>query len=189
MLIQRTIAYRTHSRTPNLAAWVFCILFFPAFALSIFGMFSEVRTTVGYERYWNVSFGILSILMLSSSMVAFFGPQRIQTDGAIKSRLALIAGGLICSVLFAYGAIYSGVPIILHHATATPGSILVTVASKHDTYRKRACSPRLEIEEFSVSDKSYLCVSESAYVAIQIGSKIRIKGKVSPYGVETNEIS
>nr|WP_086939599.1 hypothetical protein [Thaumasiovibrio occultus] len=177
------------NRPKELHSLVFLILIVPITALCFLSIFSDVNTLVVYTLPWWIGFAVIASLLLVSLGIALYKNRALfePEHGIIRRAFYLLAGLLSFTMLVAV-AVLSGIPIVLHHFTAEPGSMFVTITDKKDEYSKNECSPRLEIEEFTFMMSKYLCPSDRAYDQVEIGDQIRISGQLSQYGIEAEEM-
>ena len=173
----------------NAIAQVFTVLLIVVLALSFLSFWSDVNTTVEYDIAWKVSAGIITILFLVTMVASIItNKQKLNIKGGIiKKSFMLLAGLFGLSVLMVF-SVFSGVPTALHYLDNKNGDMEVTVLKKIDKYNKRKCSPRLTIKEFTFFTKDHICPGEDAFNKITEGSKIKLIGNISKYGIEAKQV-
>lgn len=165
------------ARARTLSAIV-AVLLFAALILAGWGFFSRVRITMPYGPGWWIAAGVLT---LSLTVGLGWGMRRgpASTQPNLKTILALFVGmGAISAE-----AVFGGVPAVAHQLTSVSGERTVSVIAKQERYSRYRCAPRVIIAEFTYVLRDYLCTGRRAFAEIQVGSKIRIEGEVSDYGV------
>jgi len=166
------------------------IILFVVIGLAGLSFFSNVSTIISIKGLWLAIY--LSTLTLV--LVVIFFPYitkqaKFPFSGSMLKKIGgVTVGSLGMAVLCAF-AIFSGAPTLFHHLNKANGELIVTVSDKQDGYRKGKCNPRLIIKEFSWFLSDHICLDNDAYNQINIKRKITIKGFVSPYGVESRELS
>lgn len=173
----------------NAIAQIFTILLIVVVALSFLSFWSDVNTTVEYDITWKVSAGIITIVFLGTMIASIItNKQTVNIKGGIiKKSFMLLAGLFGLSVLMIF-SVFSGIPTALHYLDNKNGDMEVTVLKKVDKYNKRKCTPRLTIKEFTFFTKDYICPGEDAFNKITEGSKIKLIGTVSKYGIEAKQV-
>ena len=171
------------------ASWFFTALIMTLTALSFLSFFSDVNTTIEYNAAWKGAYAAVLIMLFVTMTISLLS-NKSKTNikgGIFKKTLTVIAGLFGFGVLTAF-SIFSGIPTTMHYLTSKNGQIEVTVIEKNDNYNKRKCSPRLIIEEFTFFNSNHICPGEDAFKKIDEGSKIKLIGNVSPYGIEPTEV-
>jgi hypothetical protein len=178
------------ARKAKRISMAFCILLFPMFGLALLGMLSGVRTTVKYGTGWYIAYAAW-LLGLAVCIWGFrhrlrrrFFPNEDATP--IKIFGKALAGLMGLGVLALY-AVFGGVPILAHYLTSHPGRLMVTVTAKESQYQRSACSPRLKIKEFTFFQNDHLCPSARAFSQIGVGARLRLEGRVSPFGISVDK--
>lgn len=181
-LLQQTLAdgggtARLGVRARTLSTIVL-VLLFATLTLAGWGFFSRVRITMAYGPGWWVAAGVLTLsLTVGLGWGMRRGPASAQPN--LKTILALLVGmGAISAE-----AVFGGVPAVAHQLTSVSGERTVSVIAKQERYSRYRCAPRVIIAEFTYVLRDYLCTGRRAFAEIQVGSKIRIEGEVSDYGV------
>ena len=185
-----TITPSTDPRTGRIAI-VSLLLLLGSLFLSAVSSFSNVRSTVGYGWPWCVLFGTLLVALFATMLVVIFRLRHnitIDAGGGVLTKTGILCVIFLVYAWFAAEAAFSGVPIVLHHFSSRNGQMTVTVAAKRDTLLKWTCRPRVLVKELSYFAKHYLCVDERTFRQIDVGQKIRVTGRVSPFGIEPDQI-
>jgi len=85
-------------------------------------------------------------------------------------------------------ATFGGLPKVLHHLYASNGVVELTVIKMESVAYKGRCTPRVSVKEVSFFIKQHICLSESVYGNLKLGSKIQVFGQISPFGIEVAAI-
>lgn len=173
----------------NVIAQIFTILLMLVLALSFLSFWSDVNTTVEYDFTWKVSAGIITVVFLGTMIASIITNKQTLNikGGIIKKSFMLLAGLFGLSILMIF-SVFSGVPTALHYLDNKNGSMEVTVLKKIDKYSKRKCSPRLTIKEFTFFTKDHICPGKETFNVITEGSRIKLIGTVSKYGIEAKQV-
>jgi hypothetical protein len=100
----------------------------------------------------------------------------------------MILGTLGAAILFAE-SIFSGLPILLHHASEHQGNMHVTVIDKKLRGSRYQCSPALIIEEFNWFGSNRICIDDQMYSQFGIGDTLIANGMVSSFAIEVESIT
>lgn len=158
------------------------------FGLAFLSIFGRVHLTLKYDYRWWVVYAALLAAIAAGMWKIRRKLQRQPALPGITTRstsLNTVLCGLLAAAAFAAVDLFGGVPILAHYVTARPGEMIVTVTGKAD-HGQRGCTYRLNIREFTFFADDYLCVSDQAFNEIKVGSKLRIEGKVSRFGIATH---
>jgi hypothetical protein len=181
-------AQSAQDRKVKLISAVFCALFFPVFALAGFLMVSPVNITVHYGPSWIIGYGVYVSALLCSLFLAIkrTAPNEFMRGG--RWRIIRLCGGLVGLASFTAFAIFGGVPTLAHHLTARPGELIVTVSAKDPSYKTGRCRRRLKVDEFTFFLNNRLCPDEETFNAIGVGTKLKLTGKVSRFGIDPDRM-
>lgn len=156
----------------------------------------HLRTTVSYGWEWW-----LLLVILVSAFLAHL--KRLHAEDLVSSSaqlrsLPLVPAFWILLIAITAAAIigcavFWGVPTVLHRLMSQPGEMTVTVIAKDASFHGRRsltnlCRPRLEIAEFT-GLRAFVCTDRETYKTIVIGSKIQLRGRVSPFGIDSEYLS
>jgi hypothetical protein len=179
---QRTVA----------TALCFLLLVCSALGLSLLAVFSDVRPIVEYDLKWWCAYGIVIGAPVATYIYASLRDGVDLTihfvDGTVKG-IGRICGVLLALAILAWEAVFGGIPIVLHHLTSHAGEMSVTVVAKRDSYLKHRCRRRIVVKEFSFGPNDHLCPEDGLFFEVSAGSKLRVTGDISPYGIEPDRIS
>lgn len=93
---------------------------------------------------------------------------------------------VLCCVLLSYFVAARTLPVLAHNYLLdnTRQSIVVTVADKSHSYRRKHCNGRAYIEEFKHAQVDYICsvLSRDTWESLQAGDKLRLFGSQSKVG-------
>ena len=157
--------------------------------LAFLSFYSDVNTTVEINAIWISGWVATTVVVLVLTSLPYIkGEVKIPFEGGRLKKIGMSLAAVLGLSLISAFAFFSGFPIVLHHLTAKDGELAVTVVSKDDTYDKRACRPRLIVQEFTWFASDHVCPGEEAYKQIEVGSRITLSGKVSKYGIEASRI-
>jgi hypothetical protein len=83
-----------------------------------------------------------------------------------------------------HGAVFGGLPKALHYAAEKEnGVVATTVTAKYDFRSKyRRCKPRIKLD--SISFPEDICVSKPFFDRVQVGDRVRLVGRRSPFAIE-----
>lgn len=170
------------ARTRVLSRLIILVLL-PALVLASWATLTSVRITMVYKPVWWVAAAALWAGLTAG--LAWAG----RVGGALQvtfgKLLALAIGMAAISTL----AVLGGVPVLLHHLTARPGELVVSVEKKQTAGGRYSCSPRLIIAEFTFPLRDHLCPGSRAFSEVQVGSRLRLEGDVSDFGVRPDVFS
>jgi hypothetical protein len=174
-------------------AGIFVVSVITSLVLAFLEWFMEVRTTVIYDWRWIAAYVTVLFIQLSSFLIMIFRSRaRVDVKGGGIKKIAYLLAGIFGLGVVSSGAVFSGVPIILHHIAREPGELVVTVSGKEERNRRskwrHKCQPRLIIKEFTHIGNDYFCVNQQMFNQIQAGENIKLKGMLSSFGIEPKEI-
>jgi hypothetical protein len=160
------------------------------FAGGYLSIFSDVRVTVDNSSgTWLFS---LYVFLLVLGLCSFgcmyflnkshFSEARRNWKGAYLVILPVVFAGWLETATF------GGLPKFLHHFYASNGTTELTVVKMESVIFKGRCAPRVVVKEVTFFIKQHICLSESVYGNLDLGSKIRAYGRISPFGIEVAEI-
>ncbi|MBU1309210.1 MAG: hypothetical protein KKE30_06735 [Gammaproteobacteria bacterium] len=160
------------------------------FAGGYLSIFSDVRVTVDNSSgTWIFSLYVfLLVLGLCSFSCLYFLNKSNFSDVRKNWKHTLF---LVLPIVFAgwlAAATFGGLPKVLHHFYASNGVIELTVIKMESVAYKGRCAPRVEVKEVTFFIKKHICLSESVYGNLELGSKIRVFGQISPFGIEVAAI-
>lgn len=161
------------------------VILLPALVLAMWGALTSVRITMVYGPAWWVAAAALWAALTAGLVWASRGGFGGAMPITFRKLAALALGMAAISSL----AVLGGVPVLLHHLTARPGELVVTVEKKQTAGGRYSCSPRLVIAEFTFPLRNHLCTGRRAFAEIQVGSRLRLEGDVSDYGVTPDVFS
>lgn len=173
----------------KVVAWFFTFLVMSITVLSMTPLFSNVKTTVSYTSVWWTIYGALLLLLFPCIVIIVRNTKAsFSIQGGLHGKYFLSLAGTLVFALLAHGAVFSGVPTVLHYLTAEEGEMEVTIIAKEESRRKRACKPRLIIKEFTYWGSDFVCPEEAIYVKISVGDKAKLLGSVSSFGIDPYQI-
>lgn len=153
-------------------------------------IFSDVRVTVeNAPGTWFFSLYVsLLLLGLCSFSCLYFLNKNNFSDARKNWKNTHF---LVLPIVFAgwlAAATFGGLPKLLHHFHASNGVVELTVIKMESAAYEGRCAPRVSVKEVTFFIKQHICLSESVYGNLELGSKIRVFGQVSPFGIEVAEI-
>lgn len=168
------------------ASWAVTGMVVAMAILALLSMLSSVRPTVHYGAglYGTWCAAVLFILIAGwrkrDRVLAKF---RAQGGGTVKVAFRVAAAIAGLTVLSGVG-ILGGLPVVAHYVTARPGDLIVTVDSLRASTPRGGCTgPAVGIAQFTYWMRNYLCLSPQAFAAARIGSRLRLRGSVSSFGI------
>jgi hypothetical protein len=164
------------------------LVLLPALLLAGLGLFTSVRITLAYGTAWWVAAAALWVA-LTAGLAWGFKRGVGATGGAAPSAFGKLMALTIGTTAISALAVFGGVPVLLHHLTARPGELVVSVTQKKTAGGRYTCTPQLIIAEFTFPLRNHLCPGRRAYAEIQVGSRIRLEGEVSEFGVTPDVFS
>ena len=173
-------------RTKLISA-AFLVLLFTVIALAVLAMLSTVRITVRYGPEWVAGCALVTLVLVGVVLWGLKRP-RNRFPGGSEVTFGTVVGWLVGMSILTIPGILGGIPILAHHMTARPGELIVTVTGKETQYHSRQCTPRLKVDEFAHSLRDYLCPGSRAFNEIDVGTKIRLQGNVSQFGIELDRM-
>ena len=169
--------------TTRLTGLAVIALLFAVMALAMLGIFTRVRIMMPYTPAWWT--GAAGVAIGLTAGLAWAWSQG-QAKRAGPRELIPLFIGMACISL---EGVLGGLPALAHHLTSRSGYTVVTVTAKEGKYHRYSCRTQLIIAEFTYGLKNYLCPSDRAFSQIQVGTKVRVEGTVSAFGVEPRYIS
>jgi len=156
----------------------------------IFSIFSNVVVTADYS-IGSWVFNLYAIFFVFGLVVLYFFV--MLNKGPIKPISNDLKNGMFIIMVLGYGfllafVIFGGLPKIIHSFSSNEGSIELTIASKTDTRTRGRCAPSIEVEEVTFIFDNHICVSNSVFDKLKVGSKITAYGKISTVGIEINHV-
>ena len=160
------------------------------FAGGYLSIFSDVRVTVENAPgtwFFSLYISLLLLGLCSFSCMYFlnkrhFSEVRRNWKGTYLVVLPVVFAGWLAI------AIFGGLPKFLHHFYASNGTTELTVVEMESVIFKGRCAPRVVVKEVTFFIKQHICLSKSVYGNLELGSKIRVFGQISPFGIEVAEI-
>jgi hypothetical protein len=164
--------------------------FYALFVGVLFYLVSDVFVTVDYS-IGSWVFNLYASLLIFGLVVLYFfvilniGPVKPISDDS-KSGMFIILF-LAYSFLLAF-VVFGSIPKIIHNFYSIEGSIELTIERKTDTRTRRECSPSVEVEEVTLFLDNHICVSNSLFDKLKVGSKVIAYGQISNVGIEINDL-
>ena len=160
------------------------------FAGGYLSIFSDVRVTVDNSSgTWIFSlyvfllvFGLFSFGCMYFLNKSHFSEVRRNWKNTHFLVLPIVFAGWLAAATF------GGLPKLLHHFYASDGTTELTVVEMESVIFKGRCAPRVVVKEVTFFIKQHICLSESVYGNLELGSKIRVFGQISPFGIEVAKI-
>jgi hypothetical protein len=128
---------------------------------------------------------IFGLVVLYIFVILNIGPVKPVSDGSKSGMFIILFLGY--SFLLAI-VIFGSIPKIIHYFYSSEGSIELTIESKADTRTRGKCSPSIEVEEITFFPDNHICVSNSVFDKLNVGSKIIAYGQISKVGIEINHL-
>jgi hypothetical protein len=153
-------------------------------ALALFGMYRRSLSSTVPDA--DPAFFTI-FLALYAPMFLLLIKARRSPEFARKKPLSrytrLIVAVLGLGLVF-HGAVFGGLPKALHYAAEKDNGVVVTtVTAKYDFRSKyRRCKPRINLDGISFPED--ICVNKPFFDRVQVGDRVRLVGRKSPFAIE-----
>lgn len=171
----------------RVVGFVYFIFLFSGGYISIF---SDVRVTVENAPgtwFFSLYVSLLLLGLCSFSCLYFLNKSNFSDVRKNWKHTHFLVLPIVYASWLAL-ATFGGLPKVLHHFYASNGVVELTVIKLESVAYKGRCTPRVSVKEVSFFINEHICLSESLYGNLELGSKVRVFGQISPFGIEVAEI-
>lgn len=188
---QRREKWKKSSLAHKIASSVFLSLLAVILPLVFYSFFTSVSTTVDILGTFGVIYLCVIFFLIASCTYLFVNNSNASPSfgNTLPQRILTISVGLFGVSILVAGAIFTGLPAVMHHLTKSQGTIELTVSSKSDRYSRYHCSPSLSMQEFAWHLTKPICPSREKYESIAVGDMVDVSGLISPFGVEAEYLT